>query len=156
MTWIFSLTIFLVTWKVIFWKHKCITTQHKIYKSQKHNAISPSMFLSFSLQLFCSSPYEFLPLSVHLRLCLLSSLSTRPQRHFTFTSHYTVWDDESAVYLSVSIQCCSCLQVRRRRLDTHAHTHTHSITHALTRQANFISNRCAHKHFAQCVAVRSC
>lgn len=86
----------------------------------------PHIFSPFSLQLLPSSSlYEFLP----LLLSLLSSLSpARPWRHFTFTSHYTVWDDESAVYLSVSIQCCCCLQVRRR-LGEHTHTHLSAQFH---------------------------
>lgn len=67
-------------------------------------------------------------------ILLLFSLSPRPPGHPTFTSsHYTVWDEESAVYLSALIQCCSCLQVRRRTFDTHSshvsavldQTHTH-------------------------------
>lgn len=87
---------------------------------------------------FGSSPCSFLPLQLHLFPLLFSRLSpTRPRRHLAFTSHYTVWDDESAVYLSVSIQCCSCLQVRRRRLSTHAlslslsHTQTQTYKHGL-------------------------
>ncbi|MEQ2207758.1 hypothetical protein XENOCAPTIV_018085 [Xenoophorus captivus] len=64
-------------------------------------------------------------------LCLPS---TQPLRYFAFTSHYEVWDDENVVNLPVLIQCCSCFQVRRRRL-----------SHTITFQ-QFQMRQDAHKH----------
>lgn len=116
-----------------------------------------SILFPFSLQLFSLLPrYEFLPLSLHLHLLLSLSLSvclslsrrlspTRPWRHFAFTSHYTVWDDESAAYLSVSIQCCSCLQVRRRRT-LYTQTHTHTCTHSPVNPISYQTDAHTHTH----------
>lgn len=75
-----------------------------------------------SLCLLTSSLHfpSFTP-SPHLSVSLSSA---RPWRHFTFTSHYTVWDDESAVYLSVSIQCCFLPPGEEETQRAHTHTHT--------------------------------